>query len=309
MIKASHITSSTSDQMTKRRTLYGYVGIGIIILSIIGYMLGRPSKWGGVGKLSFVVRNAESSDVIVVDPEFREMTKIVVPNDTEVEVARGLGKWRLGSVWKLGFDEGYSGQLLAESMTYGMGFPVYHWTDSQGEALISGSFITSLPAITGLYHSSFSLSEKIRLAWFFGTNRDIKLTTIDIRQTTYIRQEKLLDGDNGYVVTRYLPQFTKVLFSETGSEGGFITVAIDDSSTEGSVSSSIARALEVLGGKVISLKNTQSDDTSSEADCKIIYTSSAIYSRVGRYMSMCTNELVSSDENKEGRVDIEVQLR
>src|SRR3990167_8549631 len=77
---------------------------GVLVLIAIPFLyknIFSRKYFNGVDKMSLAVQE-KSGDVsiLVFDPVRQEITKVRIPGDTQVEVAGGLGVWKIKSIWE-----------------------------------------------------------------------------------------------------------------------------------------------------------------------------------------------------------------
>ncbi len=106
----------------------------IAYLSLLGVffvVLGLLFVWYKVSKLEKFTYVEKTSDngafITVVDSKIDKNTRYKVNADIILNSARGLGEYKLESLWVLGEKEGYGGKLVSESILSNYLIPVYLW--------------------------------------------------------------------------------------------------------------------------------------------------------------------------------------
>lgn len=245
--------------------LLGYI-VAFLLMSF-GYFLFKTNFWGDERKLIVVFSGVdEGVRVVVFEPSNNKISNFFIPGDTEVEVSRGLGKWKLKSVWNLGTNEGVGGGvLLSETITKHVGIPVFIYSDALGYGLINGGIKSSLLSIFTSYQTNMSLGDRIGI-WFFKLGiKNTKMTETDLSKTSFLKPKVLADGTNGYVVSDVPPQSTLAVFAEPEIFSRYPKFSIVDNTGLPGFSEQFSRVVEVLGGKVLSVER----GTSQEGGCTV----------------------------------------
>jgi len=227
--------------------IFAGVLIGLVIL------LNR-SFWNGEDKITIVTRDSED-DVIVTtfDPEVNEIISISIPGETEVEVAKNLGVWKLASVWQLGYQEGEKGALLAKTVTRHFKFPAFVWADKQSLGLSGSSALGFTKAIFGRYDTNLGLGDKLGLAFFSLGIENSKRVEIHLEETGYLRKATLSDGTYGFKLEGKIPQRIAIIFADPQMSKGPFRINLRDRTGETNSTQELTQVLEVLGGKVSSI--------------------------------------------------------
>lgn len=287
---------------------FGFLGIALFFLGILVYVFTQVSLWDGNSKLSYVVNRQDSVEVVVVDPMYKEVTTIVIPGDTLVDVARGLGETKIKNVYNIGVNEKLDGQLLYETTTFALALPAYHYVFDNGVVFGSDSFFEGIKSIFLPSKTSFSLTEKVKLFLFSWTNRDVKRVTTNLNQTSYLRKIVLTDGTEGYVKTPFMPQSVQSLFDINLAGGEIFTVSIVNFSGSTVNLDNISNMFASLGGKVISVK--EKDDTKKaytkngkKIYCELSVKDDVLSTEIKKYFPMCESHVLSQDEKS---IDMEI---
>ena len=79
-------------------------------------------------KFTYVEKTSDSGALItIVDSKSDKVVSYKINPDITIASARGLGEYRLESLWILGDKEGYGGRLVSESIASNYLIPVYLW--------------------------------------------------------------------------------------------------------------------------------------------------------------------------------------
>src|SRR3989344_5998140 len=177
--KSKRIKSANKN---KRRSFFKRVFLFILILFVlIIYLLLKPKNWENESKLIAVYPNTNGDVVVVVlDTLQEEITKVVIPGNTEVDVARQYGRWRLKSIWELGKNEKVGGKLLTETLVKSFKIPVTTWVDEKGSGLFSGNLLGLMSAFVSK-DTNLNLGDRIRIALFSFKVRGFKKEEINLK--------------------------------------------------------------------------------------------------------------------------------
>lgn len=250
----------------------------LIILLIVLFFKLSETHWDGNDKFAVSYRKTDGNvAVTVLDPKLSENTTIIIPGDTQVEVARNYGTLRIKNVWQLGNNEKLGGGLLAETITQNFMFPVFLWSDSSAEALGNGSFSGLLHFIFSPGSGNIGFGDRV-MASFFAFNLGPSDTTeINLAKSQFLSKVKLNDGEVGYILSAPISQRLTSYFSETSMADGGTSIEIVDATGVPGVADNIGQVLEVMGGKVVSINKKV---TAEASDCNISGTNKTAVKKV-----------------------------
>lgn len=242
----------------------------------------NTSVWNGKDKVS-VVYKMDGGDiaVTVLDPDLAESTVLIIPGDTQVNVARNYGTFRIKNVWQLGVDEKVGGQLLAETVTRNFLFPVFLWT-SKPPGLDSGNPLEIINFILFSGETNISVGDRVHMGLFAMKVSDFGRSSINLGESRFLGKEKLNDGESGYVLTGTISQRLTAYFSDNEIGEGSIKVNISDLTGKPGVSEKLGEILQVIGGKVVSIDKKAA---SQDIDCTATGKNSEIIKKVANLFS------------------------
>lgn len=217
------------------------------------------------GKKAFTVAVSSSPDIHIwsVDLGSGSITKIIVPAETEVELAMERGTLRAHSVWKLVESESLPGQLLADTVMRTFHTPIDFWADES-------SFKNILSKKTDI---PFFLKLRTILLSKRKSPQEIKLD-----ETSVLTRRKLTDGQEGYAVTGSLPVSLLSKFADSNiSETQIAARIINETGEESYRLTDVVGVLEVLGAKVAPIAQGAQD----EIDCVVTSNQDEVLERVG----------------------------
>jgi hypothetical protein len=240
-----------------KKNLFSLLRFLIIALFIFGlyFLIDFKTKyWNGKDKFSVVINSSGNAvSIVTFDPARGEIDSISIPGNTQVEVARGLGRWKLKSVWKLGEEEALDGSLLTETLTNQLKLPVYIWADHASEGLASRDLVKMLKAVALPYKTNMGVGDKIKIALFNLSVKNAARKSINLEDTSYLRQSVLDDGSMGYIATSKYPSDLLPVFSDEKISQDSLNVAITDCSGDPEVSLALGQIIEVLGAKTAAI--------------------------------------------------------
>jgi len=237
----------------------------VFLLITIFVLLFGFSHFRKESKITIVSRE-KSGDVLVInfDRSASKITTVRIPGDTEVEVARQLGAWRLKSVWQLGLNEKIGGRLLATTIIKNFHFPVFAWTDSLGAGLASDSASSILKAVVIPYDTNLGFGDKVRLALFSLGVKNIDRQEINLGKSSYLRETNLKDGERGYEIFGQIPEKLLPVFYDPYLAQKEAKIVIINTSGEARLSSMLGAILRTLGGQVVAIFERNETDINCE---------------------------------------------
>lgn len=255
----------------------------LILLAVFMYFKISTRVWNGTDKIAITYRK-ENDDVAIViaDSKFEEITTLVIPGDTQVDVARNLGTIRIKNVWQLGVNEKVEGALLPETITQNFLFPVFLWGDFDTNGLGSGNIGQILHFILIPGSTNVSLGDRIAIGFYAMKVKSFGRTEINLGKSQFLSKQKLSDGQNGYVISGRPQERLTAYFSDNEITGGNLRMNIVDATGESGISEKVGEILQIVGGKVVSVdKKVQAENM----DCIVSGTNSKIVSKVSRLFS------------------------
>lgn len=229
-------------QLPKKVKLF-LVGIVALLFLVICFIILISSKAIDLPKYSVVYSSEGAITVVVYDFDKQEVTKISVPADTYISSAYGFGDWRMGSLLKLGKQEGYDGELLRLSLVKSLHFPVDAWVEGE----LPSSNIFQLSRVIG-QNSSLNLRQRMQLALFVFRTPAQNWFNIDLSHTSFISEEKLPDGDNGFLVSRQIPPQLGTIFT-IPTDDKIVRIGIyDRTDKKGTTIRDLTEGIHILGG-------------------------------------------------------------
>lgn len=230
------------------------VSVLLFIIIFLTFLLSGRDFWDGKGKFSVVIRK-ETGDIMIstFDPNLGEITNVFIPANTQVEVARGLGVWKIGSVWELAENEGLTGDLVAETVTRYFKFPVVAWADQQAEGFSNTNWLDLIKAVAPSYKTNLKIGDRVGIALFAIRVQNTGRIDIDLAQNSFLKETTFVDGGEGYVVTGSASSNLLSIFADPDISREENRVVIKDLGGKSGLANSVGEIVEVLGAKVVSI--------------------------------------------------------
>lgn len=289
----------------QRKKTKGSKLLRIIILSLLLVLFFILFKnlgngfWDGENKLSLVVSKPEFVEVIIFDPKPGSMTTIRIPGNTEVEVSRGLGTWKLGSVWQLSIDQGKTGYLLSETVTKNFMFPAYLWAGGEAEGFTKGDLKSVLGAVFAGYKTNVGLFDRVKIGLFALGVKNTNRINVNLEETSLLKETKLKDGVSGFTISGKVSEKLLSFFSDNEVSDLNLRMQVVDFTGKPQVAQKVGAIVEVLGPKVASI----SKEDKKDFDCVISAKKKFFGERVARFFNC-------SQDSKPflGNFDLKIEL-
>lgn len=272
----------------------------LIVASVVTWKFFLKTTWDTRTRLVVVI-NQPGEEVLIkiFDPDARSITTFSIPANTQINVSRQMGIWKVGSIWELGMHEKLEGRLLAESITKSFKFPVDAWSDSKLLELTTGK-ITSLPkAFNSKNVSSLTLKDKININLFSLSTKASAGATINLSEGNYLKKTILSDGEEGYVINGDISPALASYFSDNLLTQINPRIALYDETKRKAFSDTIGTIIQVLGGKVYVVYERPATDT----DCVVVGDTQESITKIASVFN-CTTSIRKVDSD----FDIEIYL-
>ncbi|SRR5260221_5051574 len=253
-------------------------GLLILVCLAIGiWSFGFWGNWDGKTKLSVISQSGGGDvKVEVFDPANQLITTINIPGSVEVNAANGLGTWKLGSITKLGIDKNLeSGDFLKNTVIKSFNFPI----DS----------------------ANLSLIDRIRIKLFLLSVGNAGKANINLEDTGDLIKTQLTDGSKGYKISDTMPTRVEAYFNDANVNENVIVKNSTGSVSEGIMAGNV---LSVLGAKIASIQNLESDNFG----CKIMGTDEKLVTKIAKIFS-CETNLLKPANNFDLEFDLGSQFK
>lgn len=256
-------TVNEKTPISRRKIIF--ITITILFLCTIGIVLKGISD--RTENYFTLAETLPSGDLVVtyIDLQNKESLNIIIPKDTEVNLARQRGILRASSIKKIIDSENIDRQIIADTVTKTFRFPVDYW---------KSGILTDMP---------FFLRMRLKLAELSG----LSVIELQLDETSYLISTKLPDGEEGYRVRDTMPLSLQSVFADPSFAGERLAVNIVNKTGKGSYNlNTVIKVLDVLGMKVAPIQ----DEEEEEMSCIVISQHESALKRVASVFN-CESEL------------------
>lgn len=218
----------------------------LFIFLIISFLLFVYIKVGNLDKFIFVNNFNDDTEIVVIDPKKNKIIKMIIPGNTQIIASRGLGTYKINSLWKLGEKEGYKGSLVAESIKKSLLLPVYLWKDE--------------------IKTNLSLWQRIKVILLETKLANYEVIKVNLADIKVLKEKKLTDGTSGFIVNSKIPDSISIYFVETLMAESVSKIEIEDLTGNITVTEYFSKIMGVMGAKITSY----SKGFDKSLDCEII---------------------------------------
>lgn len=270
------------NEKKNKTSLLKFVVPSILLAVIFIFLKLTTNIWNNKDKVSLVYKKEDGNiAVTVLDPTLLEMTTMVIPADTQVEVARNYGTLLIKNVWQFGINEKVGGKLLAETVTQNFLFPTFLWCGVD-PGFDKGNVGSAIDFIFFPGSTNIKFGDRLKIGFFSLNVKNISSDTINLGESRFLEKKKLNDGSLGYVTLGKISERLTVYFSDNDFSEKIVRIGIIDATGGYEVSDKLGEILEVLGGKVVSVeKKIIAEDT----DCQVSSTNPVLAKKVARIFS------------------------
>jgi hypothetical protein len=237
--------------------------------------------------------------ISVFDPGLEKITNIIIPKNAEVDVARQLGRWKLGSVRELGENEDLEGKLLAETIVKHFKLPVAAWADAPASGFADGDILGIVKASLLPYKTNLGMGDRLKLGLFSIRINNLKRENIDFSEDNILKKVTLIGGEEGYILAGRLPNYIIALFSNPNISSEGAVVVILDATGKANVAEEMGEVVEVMGVKLANIKKEEVDDF----DCEVKGKDKELLEEIAQVFS-CKK----LKEIPEGNFDLEIRI-
>lgn len=264
----------------------------LLIFTFFFLVIKKPFRMSS--KEVFAV-NQQNGDVHIhiIDPDTKDYSIVRIPGKTQVEASKNLGQWKIQSLWKLGMDEGVGGQILVKSLTKSIGIPVYQWADYKAEGFTKGGYYERFLATFSGYKTNIPFTDRIAIGLFTFSIKDAQRNFIDLEQSNFLTDTKLVDGTEGFLVTGNYPNKLLPILIDRNIAVSESKIKLIDSGASNSSIAAVVRIIEVIGGKV-SLVERSGDD---KAVCEVYSKDERVSTFIGNLYNCNIVQEITSEDN------------
>lgn len=233
----------------------------ILLIILVAFWFLLKSNWDGQTRFVLVFPDQGGGvSLVVADPHAKIITTLLIPGSTQVTVAGQLGVWKLSSVHHLGQQENLGGQLMADTITKSLKFPVDAWSEALAAGFVSKHPLPLLKALFLPYSTSLSTKDRLKLALFSLSVKNSNIIKLNLEETGYLDRTRLVSGEEGYLIKNNLPPTLIRLFSISEISQANARVGILNASDNSAIVLIVSKIIEVLGTKVVSIQQAEAQD-------------------------------------------------
>lgn len=213
-----------------------------------------------------------------------EISLLLIPTDTYIDVPADFGSYRVGALWHLGRIEKRDGELLRLALRSFLGIPIDGWVGWQFKApQLSGSKETLVKSLVnqvtpvtfsgGSTLTSLGPLDRLLLWFFLLRTRLETITAINLEDKGVLVQIRLSDGSPALLGSPDLvDKVSQTLYSEKLGRNEDLPIRILNAGNRTGVGAKIARLLTNVGFEVVSVANA---DDKSASPCILVVPSKA----------------------------------
>lgn len=240
--------------------------IGIVLVFIIFSLF--VTTIGNLDRVSIATPDVDGNIVYnLFDFKSGTIITVNIPSSTQLTVARGLGTWKIGSVWKLGQDQKIGGALLSETVTKSLKMPTFYWGDPVYANLGSDKPGDVIKSIFTFKQTNLGLADRIKIGLF---SLQVKLgnrSQIDLSKSKYLTRSKIQDGSLGYKVSgNNLPFDLQAAIADDIISKEHSTILLENQTGRGDVNTQVSEIIDIIGGKISSISKL---DLNKNIDCVV----------------------------------------
>lgn len=260
----------------------GKLALVLVGALLLFFLTGK--YWNGRDKLDLVVPTS-SGDVLIVsfDPSLDKITTLRIPGETQVEVSRNLGIWRIKNVWQLGKQEKIGSKLLSETVVKNFSLPVYLWYKNSNLEPENSCWRL-------LGETNLGWKDRLKLTSFCFRVPEVDRNYLDLGKTQVLKKARLTDGEEGFLITQKNIDSLAIYFSETLILQKGTKIALKDYTGQPLISEKVGQTLQILGGKVVVVGKENKDEN---LDCEVWGKEKKVVAKIARIYS-CSSHLDSS---------------
>lgn len=226
-------------------SLFFFVLLGVFLWLILPTHLPKQDRYALVA-----AEPKTDAHIVVIDTKALTITDVVIPASTHVSVGQNLGTWPLSSVYELG--EGTPGVLVKDTITKTFGLPLDGWVNGPHNRILT------IPSLFMRYETNLTIKDRIDLVLRTIFTR-YTYNTLNLKDTSYLRQSTFTSGDTGYEPVGALPISIAHLFVLPEFSQGQQTVGIMHVVNANEEIEMVSQVIERLGSKVVSIEETSDD--------------------------------------------------
>lgn len=229
----------------------------------------KLSNWDGKSTINVLFAGVEDSSgevsIASLDPQEKKINILHLSDQIYLNVPKGFGTWRLGSIYKLGQEEEIpiGHELLKLSISKLLGVPIDGVIIGKGrfdaEDVIDGwrGNLLSRFTIFNSIKSDLTPSELAELIWNSASVRRDRVVSLNLERSSITESKLLADQTRVLGVnTVSLDLFIRKNMSDSKIQEEGLSIAIFNATERAGLAQDAARFVTNLGGNVVVTANT-----------------------------------------------------
>lgn len=226
----------------------------------------RVGRWKETSPLTLVIYDTKVR-LFRFDLNTQSATIINLPDELYLNMPKGFGRWRVGSIYDLGQSESppIGPDLLGKTLTYSLGLPIDGYLLLEGENLNFNKRVfevknNPLAALLYLRLSKTNLTpqELLTLSLNLKNIRSDKFEEVELNDTQIVTEITLPDKSKGLEVNPdNLNRFIQKNFEDSKLVDEGLSIGIFNATKYPLLAERAERLVESLGGRVIFTQNAK----------------------------------------------------
>ncbi len=270
MVKAANQPRWQKEQKEKKQKINFLVirlWLFVICLLLLGgitfkvFQLVRRSLWNGRDRINFVLKGEETI-LASFEPNQENLSLILIPNQTLLEVCHGYGKYKVEAIPGLEKLEKREA-LLAESAQESLAVPVEGWIGMSNVKCQMSNVKEKILCEMGnqIFQkkiTNFSRWDLARLWWEIKKVKAGNVEILDLGKLNVLTQSKLPDGTVVFEIdSSILDPLIQKYFSDLAFKQEGFSIEVLNGTTHLGLAEKGARILSNLGGEVVWVGNSE----------------------------------------------------
>lgn len=230
----------------------------------------REYSWDGKTSFNIAIAsigyNVTDISILNYHPQEKKAVILHIADQTYLDLPKGYGLWKVGSIYKLGQEEPkpIGALLLKLSLSKLLGLPIdgiiidQSKNKKNSEELINEWRKNSLAMALFIYSSQTDLTpiEGFRLLGAVSQVRGDKLTSLDFEKSSVTESKLLPDSSRVLGIDNVkLDTFIRNYMSDSSVIDEGVSVAIYNATTRSGMAQDVARVIANLGGNVVTISS------------------------------------------------------
>lgn len=210
-------------------------------------------------KINFVGLTEEKIYLISFIPEEKSWVFLSLPNSVYLDTVYNYGKYKVGTLLKLGEIEKRGEKILQESIKENWAFPtdgylVFSESNLNSKKEVFKNFLT---ALRNKNKNNFSLVERIFLVWQINKVKDKDFIFLDGEKTGFLKEFSLPDGSKGFEIDKEkFLKFVSQYFKDFKLIEENLAIAVWNGTSHQGLAEGRAKIIEMLGGRIVEVANS-----------------------------------------------------